>query len=214
MNDTTVDPAKDFRYEAPDGIVIEAYQITPKTRWRDQEWPPWLKKQRLDTDTNCVFTMADKPDDLWLALAGGDIEIPYLAWVAKRGDGSYYTIEAIEMEEYTKVVPLPPPVFHPPADATPGVVVELPTKAAQEHLTNIAADTTEMRGEMMGAIKLLQEVDPEDMPAPAASALEFLKRSMAARTRWCDCSPGQCEGGPDGTQPDIGSCRQHSPLVS
>ena len=199
------DPAaQDFRYEAPDGTVIEAYQITPATRWQDQKWPPWLKKQRLDSDTDCVFTMSDKPDVLWLSTPGGEIELPYLAWVVKRTNGSLGFLAALEMEEYIKVVPLLPPPVHAAADES--VVVPLPTKAAQEHLTNIAADTTEMRGEMMSAIRMLQDGMPTE-------ALIFLKRSMAARTLWCNCSPGQCEGGANESDCEVMNCRQHSPLV-
>ena len=65
-------------------------------------------------------------------------------------------------------------------------------------------DTNEMRGEMMDAIKMLEDSKPTE-------ALLFLKKSMAARVTWCNCAPGQCEL-LEGASPE--GCRRKSPLVA
>lgn len=210
------DAARDFRYTLGD-VEIEAYQITPASRWQDELWPDWLTKQRLTDDKNCVYTNADNPDVLWLALPGGDVELPYLAWVVKHASGKLGYIEALEMEEYTKVVPIPPPVVHAPADGIPDLasVTVLKPVATEESLKNISGDVTELRNEMLSAIKMLQDGwnEPgETLPPAAEEALNYLKKCMAARTIWCNCSPGQCAG--DDGDVDIASCRKNSPLVN
>lgn len=198
------DPKMDFRYTLGD-IEIEGYQITPASRWQQQLWPDWLRTQRLTDDTNCVFSMADNPDRLWLSLPSGDVELPPLAWVVRYSEGKLGYIEALEMENYVKVVPLPLPVVHPPADAVAPVLAVVPA------VENVVGDITEMRNEMLSAIKLLQEVGEDggdDLSGKALEALDYLKARMAARTKWCNCPPGQCEQ-PD----DLDGCREKSPLL-
>ena len=217
------DAARDFRYTLGD-VEIEAYQITPASRWRDEQWPDWIKKQRLTDDTNCVYTNADNPDVLWLALPGGDVELPYLAWIVKHANNNIGFIEALDMEKYTKVVPIPPPVVTPPADGIPDAATQL-AAAPQRTTENLAGDTMEMRNEMLSAIKMLQDGNDSDdrtvegmasaIEESHQEALDYLKKCLAARTLWCNCPPGQCASeAEDGADMDIASCRQKSPLVN
>lgn len=212
---TVAEPERDFRYTLGD-VEIEAYQITPASRWRDEQWPDWIKKQRLTDDTNCVYTNADNPDVLWLALPDGDVELPYLAWVVKHANDKIGWIEALDMEAYTKVVPIPPPVVTPPADGIPDAATQL-AALPQRTTENLAGDTMEMRNEMLSAIKILQEADEElemGLPASVDEALDYLKKCLAKRTRWCGCSPGQCSREHEDKDADLASCRKNSPLVN
>ena len=228
---TDTDPAKDYRYTLGD-IELEGYQITPATRYRSQDWPPWLKPQRLPDDQNSVFSNSDSPNRLWLNLPTGEVELPQLAWIVKYPDGHLGIIDALEFENASKVVPIPAKVFTPPADGMPdeshlaeiypqhvkeGLTAEdykrsdTPALAPVASIENIGGDVTEMRNEMMSAIRLLQEAnevdgDPE-LPPKAVEALDYLIHAMAKRTRWCTCPPGIC------SNKDEAGCRINSPLV-
>ncbi len=212
------DPARDFRYTKGD-LEIEAYQITPASRWQDEQWPDWIKKQRLADDINCVYTNADNPEVLWMSLPEGDVQLPYLAWVVKHASGDLGFKEALEMETWVKVVPIPPPTVHPPADGIPDVaaVTVLKPVLTEESLKNISGDVTELRNEMLSAIKMLQDVwdgPGETLQPVAEEALNYLKKCMSARTLWCTCAPGQCAYSDENSDMDVASCRQNSPLVS
>lgn len=200
---TDIDPIRDYRYTLGD-IELEGYQITPLTRFQEQLWPEWLKMKRLDDDLNCVFTLSDNANVLWLSLPTGDAEMPELAWIVKYPDGHFGIVDALDFEEYSKVVPVPLAVVHPPADSN---VTTLQPVAAVE---NVVGDIVEMRNEMMSAIKLLQEVDADGedrLPPKAEAALDYLIHAMSKRTKWCVCPPGQCGG------KDEAGCRLNSPLV-
>lgn len=187
--------APDYRYTLGD-IEVVGYQITPLTRFQEQLWPEWLKMQRLPDEPNRVFSLSGKPDRLWLSLPTGDVELPSLAWIVMHPDGHYGVVEAMDFEQYSKVVPNPEPVVHPPADGIGGNVTALPVAAVE----NAVGDITEMGNEMMSAIKLLQEGKSEE-------AVDYLIHALAKRTRWCNCPPGQCAG------EGLAGCRVNSPLV-
>ncbi len=198
----TDDAEKDYRYTLGD-IELEGYQITPLTRFQEQLWPDWLKMKRLDDELNRVFTISDKPSVLWLSLPTGDAELPELAWIVKYADGHYGIVDALDFEEYSKVVPNPPPVIHAPADG--GVA---PLSAAT--VENVVGDVTEMGNEMMSAIKLLQAVNEDgqdSLPPKAEEALDYLIHALGRRTKWCNCPPGQCAGNNEA------GCRINSPLA-
>ena len=197
----TVEPEQDYRYTMGD-LEFEGYQITPLTRFQDQLWPDWLSMQRLADETNALYRSSEEINVLILALPTGDVELPDLAWVARYKDGHFGLIDALDMEQAVKVVPIPPPVVMPSADGIPdaaGQLAAVPNRTAE----NVAGDITEMRAEMMSAIKLLKEGSEEK----AVEALDYLILCVSKRTRWCNCPPGQC------SQEDDAGCRLHSPLV-
>jgi len=204
---TDTDPKKDFRYTLGD-IELEGYQITPQTRWLNQRWPSWLRMQRLPDEMNCVFSMSEDTNRLWLALPTGDVELPDLAWIVKYPDGHMGFVDALAFDEAIKVVPIPAPVVHPPADGIvdgASVAVLKPVPSVE----NVVGDITEMRNEMMSTIKLLQEgtEQGEGLPPKAEEALDYLIHAMSKRTKWCNCAPGMCDG------EDMAGCRLNSPLV-
>lgn len=230
---TDADGKRDFRYTLGDR-TIEAYQITPATRFNDKEWPDWLRRQRLPDEPNTVYINTDDPNRLWLTLPTGDVQLPELAWIVKeKGFEELTFIEAEDMETYTKVVPIMPRDYGPPADGMPDeshlvdlypqhvpegktkdnyrrkpadVVPPLPVASVQ----NISGDVTEMRNEMLSAIKLLKQAEEQadnGLPPAGEEALDYLIAAMAKRTRWCDCPPGVCN------QEDDAGCRINSPLV-
>ena len=212
---TDTDPKMDFRYKMGE-TEIEGYQITPASRWQQEKWPSWLVMQRLPDDTNALYSAGDGSDNLILALPSGDFVLPPMAWVVKSATGSLEIVEAMDMEAWVKVVPVPEPKVHPPADGIPDKadVVALKPVATLE---NVAGDTNELRNEMLSAIKMLQDVGTDgedDLPPKAEEALAYLKHRLAVRTLWCTCAPGQCAYSNENAKLNIASCRQNSPLVN
>ena len=186
------DPKRDFRYTLGD-LQVEAYQITPATQHSDQDWPDWLKRQRLPDDINSIFSMVENPSRLLLNLPTGEVELPPLAWIVQYNDGHLGIVDALDFEEYTKVVPVPDKVYDPPADGMPdeshmaeifpqhikeGKTIDDYRRPAQEEVsavqlqpepgavTVLPSDAAELQSEMMQAIRLLQEGnDPVDRTA-------------------------------------------------
>jgi len=109
---------KDFRYIDSNNAEIEAYQITDRTRWQDEDWPPWMVKQRTKDQKNCLYTDAANPNALYIALDSGDGQLGYMAFVIQNADGSLSVMGEIEFNQYySKVVPVPPKAPPaPPAD--------------------------------------------------------------------------------------------------
>ena len=212
MAEQAIEPHMDFRYKMGD-TEIEGYQITPASRWQQELWPPWLVMQRLPDETNALYSAGDGSDNLIMALPGGDFVLSPLEWVTKAVDGTLSIVEAMDMEAWVKVVPIPEPVVHAPADGIPDAqnVVALKPVVNEESLKNISGDVTELRNEMMEAIKILQESDD---PTGAGLARDYLKKCMAARTLWCTCAPGQCDYADESADFDVTNCRQNSPLVN
>lgn len=180
------DPKRDFRYTCGD-IELEGYQITPATQHSDQDWPDWLKRQRLPDDINSVFIDVENPRVLWLNLPTGEVQLPPLAWIVKHKDGHLGIVDALDFEAYTKVVPIPPKVQPPAADGMPdeshmaaafpqhiteGKTIEdyrHPAQGASISLTEVPgaivvspSDVTELQSEMMQAIRLLQRGARDD----------------------------------------------------
>lgn len=229
---TDADPKMDFRYTKGD-LEIEAYQITPATRWQDEQWPDWIKKQRLADDINCVYTNADRPEVLWLALPDGEVQLPYLAWCVKYADGHLGFIDALEMENFAKVVPNVETPIAPAADGLadearlaeafphlmtkgktvddyrrPAAPLAAVAAAAPQAVADVSGDVVKLCSEMMLGIKMLQS------NCTVEDALTYLKKCMAARTVWCHCAPDQCSREHEDKDADLASCRKNSPLVN
>ena len=194
----------DFRYVYDaTGREVEAFQITPKSRWDNAHWPEWMQMQKRPGDLNAVFSFSDNPDVLWISLPTGEQLIDPLGWIVL--DGEMRIWEALAFDEtHSKVVPVPDlPAPLPAADGVPDEVsvlsvVPLTTKPAESE------EVAEYRAAIFEAIKMI-EVDTE---GSALAALNHLKGGMSKRTEWCDCMPGQCDGR------DIWGCRQKSPLLT
>ena len=170
------DAAKDFRYTIGDKTV-EAYQLTDSSRFQQALWPDWL-------DSRWFITIDGAP---WFELNGQEVPIPDLAWVARDSAGNMSFIDALEFENYVKVVPHVAEVFEPTVE--PGAAVAAPP----------AVDDT-LLAEVKLAFGALQHGDSE-------LALGILKSALTTRAVWCTCAPGQCE------ELDPWICREKSPLV-
>lgn len=194
----------DFRYLTTEGgREVEAFQITPKSRWDNVHWPEWLQMQNRPGDLNAVFSFSDNPDVLWISLPTGEQMIEALGWIVKGTDGELRIMEALAFDDtHSKVVPVPdPPAPLPAAD---GLADEVPTLTAVPKAADTSEEVKEYRAAIFEAIKML-EVNTE---GSALAALNHLKGGMGARTDWCDCMPGRCE------DRDIWGCRQKSPLLT
>ncbi len=193
----------DFRYVYDaTGREVEAFQITPKSRYDNEHWPDWLQMQHGPGDVNAVFSLSDNPDVLWISLPTGEQMIEPLGWIVK--DGEMRIWEALAFDEtHSKVVPVPDlPAPLPAADGVPDEVSVL--TLVKPEVADTSKEVEEYRSAIFEAIKML-EVNTE---GSALAALNHLKGGMASRTEWCDCMPGQCKDG------DIWGCRQKSPLLT
>ena len=193
----------DFRYiDDATGREVEAFQITPKSRWDNVHWPKWLQMQKRPGDLNCVFSFSDNPDVLWISLPTGEQMIDPLGWIVK--DGEMRIMEALAFDEtHSKVVPVPdPPAPLPAADGLPDEISVL--TVVKPEVADTSDEIAEYRAAIFEAIKML-EVETE---GSALAALNHLKGGMSRRTDWCDCMPGRCE------ERDIWGCRQKSPLLT
>lgn len=220
----------DFRWRNTDGSEIEAFKVTRRARWDTESWPPWLQTQKAVGETNRVYTDASAPQSLFIALDSGEYEIEHDAYIIY--ESGVLTVQNGEVFErqFDKVVPVPPEVIHPEAlpdfetthKVEDGKLVPLtPEEVEAKQLAKppkseppalplapgADSDVTEMRNEMMSAIKLLKGGE-EELPPSGEAALDYLILSVSKRTRWCDCPPGQC------AQEDEAGCRLHSPLVT
>lgn len=231
-----VEPKMDFRWRDSAGVELEAFQVTLASRWAAADWPPWLQTQSVAMEVNKVYTDASNPKALFINLDSGRYEVERDAYIVHES-GVLRVMNCAGFEShFTKVVPIPPKVEH--EEALPdfelthkyvdGKLVPLtpeeieakqlakpPTLHVQQPgpvlAPGAASDVNEMRNEMMSAIKLLKEGNEEGedgLPPAGEKALDYLILSMAKRTRWCNCPPGQC------AQEDEAGCRLHSPLVT
>jgi hypothetical protein len=215
---------QDFRYASDnnDGTTfeVEAYQITPRSRFEDREWPPWLQMQKSPTQVNRLYCEAGRPDDLALMMVGM-IEQPLGAtdWIVLYKNGDMTVVPERDFTHFYKVVPVPAAPVLPesapgfeeqfeldennkliprktPLTVVPDLVEEVEVSVEDEDdLSELELET-----EVYDAIVLMKEEFYD-------SALEGLIAAMLARTKWCDCAPGSCS---DATR--LG-CRQKSPLV-
>jgi hypothetical protein len=153
---------KDFRYIDSNNAQIEAYQITDRTRWQDEDWPQWLVKQRTKDQKNCLYTDASKPNELFIALESGDGWLGYNAYVIHNADGTLSVMGEIEFGQYySKVVPVPPK--DPPPPPADGLT-------DQEFYDSIDEETREK----------LSLTDPSTRPAKAKLAPPVAAQVMLA----------------------------------
>jgi hypothetical protein len=231
---TNVDPKMDFRWQDSAGVELEAYQVTLAARWDSEHWPPWLQTQKAVEEINKVYTDAAHPKSLFIYLESGRYEIERDAYIIHDG-GTLRVMDSERFEtHYDKVVPIPPKEINPESlpnfelthkmedgKLVPLTPEEIEAKQlAQPPKPEVPAiplapgtdsDVSEMRNEMMSAIRLLKKCAEEEgdgLPPSAEEALDYLIHSMSKRTRWCNCPPGQC------SQEDEAGCRLNSPLVT
>jgi hypothetical protein len=171
------DPSKDFRYTIGDQTV-EGYQITEVSRFQEKLWPDWL-------NSNQFMTIDGHP---WITLNGEEeVPIPDLAWVVKDANGIMSLVDALDYENYVKVVPEP--------EYVPSLIA-VPTEI---HTQAVVPDK-ELLLEVKVAFEMLQMGNAEE-------ALKALQATLSSRADWCECAPGQCE------KLDMWGCREKSPLV-
>lgn len=222
---------KDFRYTFTDALgessEIEAYQVTPSSRFDNQLWPKWLEMQKSPSQVNRVYCESGSPNDLTLMMKGG-VEQPlgtsdWLVYDAATGDITVWA--AGDMEGFAKTVPVPDkPVMD---EELPGfeeryeldennnlVPRKDPLKLAPDNSNIVEVIDQEIHETLVSWPPSDQRV--EDM---AVTALRFLRASnteeataalvegLSSRVQWCHCAPGSCEG------LDLLGCRVNSPLV-
>ena len=173
------DPSKDFRYKIGE-VEVEGYQITESSRYQDKLWPDWLNSKDF-------MTVDGAP---WITLQGKELRIPPLAWIVRDASGNRSIVEALDFENYVKVVPNVPPSVQLAA------VPDLPVEGPVIH----SVHDDELLLDVKVAFELLQLSQYDE-------ALKVLRVALSSRAQWCNCSPGQCE------KLDPWSCRDKSPLV-
>ena len=172
---------RDFRY-VKDGVEVEAYQITDESRYAQKEWPDWLdSRQFITVDGQHYFI-----------IGGDEIPIPWLGWILKDTSDRLSLMQALDFENYAKVVP------DPPDPMTVDVIAD--TLIHKSMLGPQDQTVSDLLLEIQVAIELMQNDNSDN-------ALKHLIAAISKRTTWCECPPGECVGG------DVWSCREKSPLV-
>ena len=214
---------QDFRYvnvdEGGTRFEVEAYQITPRSRFQTDEWPIWLVMQRAPTQVNAIYCDSTSPNDLVLMKSDG-MEQPLgdTDWLVLYKTGDIAAVAAMNFEHFSKVVPVPDKPVVP--ESAPGFEEQF---ELDEKNNLIPRKTPLVKDEPVPGLD-----DLEDQVAPVATAvddgltaaigkamtflqdsepLEVLKDAMSERVHWCNCRPGKCE------QTEVMGCRVESPLV-
>ena len=197
----------DFGYvnisEDGTSFEVEAYQISPRSRFQNEEWPPWFNMQRRPDDVNAVYCDASIPDSLVLAMVGGEQVLSSGDWVVRFKNGDLSVLADSDFKKFSKVVPIPADPYIPPADNP---------DATDPRLEKPALTVVESVPEFGQVLN----VDLEDDVCKALDALvaedlslaqEILTKAMMKRVTWCDCAPGSC------AETKSLGCRRNSPLV-
>jgi hypothetical protein len=223
----------DFRYANTDSednvFEVEAYQISARSRFENNEWPPWLQMQKRPQEVNRVYCESHSPNDLTLMMSDGSEQpLGPTDWLVLYKNGDITVLPERDFTHFNKVVPVPdaPVIGEELAGfeekwevdennkliprVTPlkveGEVVEVvsideSTKVTPEMISSIVSRDYEEMEEAIGeAIDHLQE----DQPKPALAALKGI---MQKRTVWCNCVPGSCDDS------ETFGCREKSPLL-
>lgn len=213
---------KDFRYVLESGEEVEAFQMTPESRYAEKDWPVWM-------DSRWLMTVEGEE---WLNINDQEQKIPEYGWIMNSG-GAVTAVPYTLMEKATKVVEDAPAEVHPEVPVNEDALIELAARITKR-------DPDEIRKEQERKKKPALETVPTDTssigenhvftlraPAPPQGLLDEvteafitlasgatekglneLKAALAARTQWCNCPPGHCDesGGKLG-------CRKDSPLA-
>ena len=178
------DPASDFRYTIGDK-TIEGYQITEASRYQDKLWPEWLDSRD--------FITVDGQN--WIKMAGEELPLPDLSWIVRDATGHMSIVDALEFENYVKVVPYVPETFDEPPVAPPIAGI-----------AGIVAPATD--DGLLLDCKVIFGMLKIGSPEASQEALKHMTTMLSSRTSWCNCAPGLCE------ELDVWGCREQSPLVS
>ena len=224
----------DFRYTSSnnDGTTfdVEAYQITPRSRFENSEWPNWLQMQKSPTEVNRVYCEADNPNDLTLMMVGG-VEQPlgHPDWLVlyKNGDITVLTDhdfrnfekvipvpdapvlpesapgfeEQFELDENNKLIPRKTPLKVVQTIAEEAIDLAISEKPTTDHEVVILADEiVGLENVVIDSLDWLQNEKPD-------KAIELLKEALEERVMWCGCGPGKCD------KSQVLGCRIDSPLV-
>lgn len=84
----------DYRYIAPDGSEVEAWQLTETSRYHDKLFPDWIN--------NRMF-MNVNGDEIWLVEGSEERKIPPYGWLVNTPAG-IEIVSAAAFEGYDKVV--------------------------------------------------------------------------------------------------------------
>lgn len=221
---------KDFRYRDSGDNVIEAVQITDRTRWQDDDWPNWLVKQQVKGQKNCVYTDAQAPDALFIALNEGDGQLGHNAWVIHNSDGSLSVMGEIEFNEYySKVVPVPVPDVVQPADGKtdqefydsldektieklglrdPSTRPQAPRPALVTEVPVVdEVEVSVLREAMADAVKALGAAQSKAAGKASLTLQVALETAAEGGLKWCECRPGTCD------ESTKWGCRIKSPLL-
>ena len=211
----------DFRYanQSEDGNVfeVEAYQITPRSRFENAEWPIWLQMQKSPAEVNKLYCESSSPNDLTLMMVGG-VEQPLGAtdWVVLYKNGDMTVVPDRDFQHFDKVVPVPDSPVVP--ESAPGFeekfeldennkliprktpLTVVPTIIEEDVSLVTSEDTIILETYVIDALEMLQN-DKADL------AEEALVKALSGRVKWCGCSPGKCD------KSQTLGCRVESPLV-
>lgn len=215
---------RDFRYTMPDGSEVEAFQLTPSSRYREKEWPEWMNSRYLVT--------YDHGEER-LVIGNNEQVIPSYGWIVRDAGGTIKAVDYSVMEEADKVVK-EVKVVHPEAKVDEEALLELGAKLTGKSVEDLRAeqaaqkpppDLTVVQGDKgrsdkehepvpnglspvgyvpVGELTLVYEALLDE----PSIGIKLLRGILSKAVTWCDCSPGNCRG-----DKYSAGCRVNSPLV-
>lgn len=231
---------KDFRYEMPDGRIVEAFQMTEATRFQEKNWPDWMNSRMLMTKESTDG--ASKTN--WLTIDDVETEIPSYGWLVNDA-GRIHAVEYDVMEQARKVVPeevvIPDKAAYMPDDA-----LRLAAKLSGRPFEDVKRDdraqvdsANRKRQEMIDDLARAREAElmpPEEVvevPVPVATATTDRGLLNEARGVYMALGIGDVDGAskklkeallercnwcdcPPGRcdgEADMWDCRRNSPLA-
>ena len=149
---------RDFRYEMPDGKIVEAFQVTDASLFQDELSPDWFDSKMLMTKSAADTTKTVH----WLMIGDSETEIPAYGWIVKDQNDTITCVDYSVMEEARKLVKEIleiPPAAVPMTDAALMLAAKLSKKSVDEcrdeDLMNVAQANANRQ-------KMIDSLDPAE----------------------------------------------------
>lgn len=204
---------RDFRYEMPDGEIVEAFQVTDASLFQGSLSPDWMDSQMLMTQSSMDKTKGAH----WLKIGDDETEIPKYGWILKDSKGRIRAVDYSVMEAATKVVqevPKVPDAAVPMTDAALMLASRLAKKPLEQCRAEDLANVEEANRNRQAIIDSLTPEQAEELgltqaPKPedgwAGNDIEREKREdVGSRMTYCSICSCKFDAEYEGVEGDIG----------
>ena len=121
--------AKDFRYTMEDGSEVEAFQMTPASRYQEKDWPEWM---------NSRFLVSYNNGEQRLNINDTETTIPKFGWIVRQPGGAITAVDYSVMEKAEKVIE-ETPIVHEEAKVDEEALLELGSKLTGKSVEELRA---------------------------------------------------------------------------